>query len=136
MKRLSLSRKPDGSIISGKAAKAANSGKALKAKSEKKARKKLRKLSKPVTDKKRAKLIEKAARIEDPQIRFDTFAVINKRATKQPKEKADDFIGKRVLPKLPADLRAVYEEQLFDADPRKRDEAWMGLTGIPEEATK
>lgn len=56
-----------------------------------------------------------------------------KKAAKRAKKlgKAKSFSGK--AGKLPADLRAQYQEQLFDPDPRKRDAAWMRLTGIKEE---
>jgi len=136
MKRLSLHRNSDGSIISGKAAKAADSGKALKAKSDKEARKKLRKLTKPITDKKRQKLLAKAAAIADPQQREAALTFIGKRAAKQPK--SGDFIAKAAKPKLPPAVRAMSEEQLYDGSlpASVRDAAWMKLTGIPEEVGK
>ena len=118
-----LTRHPDGTVTEAK--------KAVKAKSEKSARKKLLKQARPISGKKRQKLVAKAAAIADPQQREAALTFIGKRAVKQPK--SNDFIAKIAKPKLAADERARYQEQLFDPDPRRRDAAWMKLTGIPEE---
>ncbi len=106
---LSLHRTPDGSIIEGKAAKAANAGKAPKAKSAKKARKKLRKLAKGITDKKRSKLMAKAAAIVDPAEREHQTLLVKSMKTKPPKESK-------------VERQLAY--QLASPDPLERDRAF------------
>jgi hypothetical protein len=128
---LSLRRNPDGSVVekSAKSAKSSNS-------KTKKLRKRAKKLSKSITEKKRQRMLAKAAAIVDPQRREATLTFIGKMSVAQPKTKSiDDFIGKSEKKvRLAAGVRAMYEEQLIDPDPVRRDRAWMALNGIKEEA--
>jgi hypothetical protein len=105
-------------------------GGVVKAKSVKKARKKLRKQSMPMSEKRLQKLLSKAAQISEP-VRCDAkLAKIAKRA-RAAESKPADFIGKAKA-QLADAARAMHVEQLYGPDPIKRDRAWMALHGIEE----
>jgi hypothetical protein len=92
-----------------------------------KQKKRAKKLGKPISEKKRQKMLAKASAIVDPVQREAELTFIGKLATAQPKVKP--FIGKR---ERTANARAMAEEQLYDPDPRRRDVAWLRLHPVQE----
>lgn len=96
-------------------------------------KKRAKKLGKPISERKRQKLVAKAATIADPVQRDAALSFIGKMPLAAKTGAVDLFVAKSAKAKLPAAVRAAAEADLTHPDPIKRDRAWMALHGIEEE---